>query len=927
MKQRYNWQKILNVREDEQGIVRKLFFLQFFQGAGIAFFLTASLTLLLEQFQITQIPYVFIFSAFLLWISGFAYSKLEHNYPLNKVAFIITIFMIASILFFRLTFVFWHSSSFIFLMLPWFYVLYLLNNLEFWGIASLIFDARQSKRLFSVISAGDIPAKMIGYTIAGFTVKYIGTINLLWAALFCMLASIPFLITVHEAKIIDEHHHLHKKHNSHVKKNIKPHHNIEKLIENFFGNDLIRKVALLGILMSMSFLIINFSFWAKVKNAFHDDISLANFIAFFNAIISIVFMIFKLGLTSRLINRIGIIKSLLITPIVLTGMIGLVIYSEGMNNHSMILYFFGITYSIVDTLKTSINNPVFLTVMQPLPNHERLRAHMILKGIMDPFAFLFTGTSILLLIKIQGKVDLVAISYSILVICIFWIAGVYALNKQYLKTIISSISNKFFNLDNLSIHDRDTLLWLKNKAKSGTETEVLNIISMLKQQSFNINDELIISLFEHPSEKVKLSVLNLMLEKDYPIAAKSLLAKFHTDLHPSILAITIKVICKHKFQPEWLLDFLKNEDHQIRYAAIDGLYFYAHGEAREKAAAMLTEMSKSQDVEQRMAAAQILSNHYHIKETEMVLALMKDEDIKVRKLACFAAGKSTNEILIKGLIDLLDNHETEVIEPLLLGGDNSLQHIKQYVLKESLNPYKREKLISLIGRINTVTAYQMLLELLDTFPEYNQSIIKALYRSGFLPNQKEKEILIAVSRKLLARCAGIVYLQNGLMINKAKNDLLINALKIELETLRETILNIFAISSSKSNFNKVKKAYSVGDKSSIINAMEIIDITMKKEIAYRFNTIFEPGEVLNRITELEKLYEPVIYTNPGEVITSILSEDKTYFNNWTISCAIYASKAEGIDIETQLIHKFMQSENPLLRETANLKTKERTDSN
>jgi hypothetical protein len=214
----------------------------------------------------------------------------------------------------------------------------------------------------------------------------------------------------------------------------------------------------------MSFLIINFSFWTKVKHEYHDDVSLANFIAFFNAIISIAFLIFKLIFTSRLIDKIGIIKSLLITPIVLLVMIGLVIYSEKLDNHTLILYCFGATYSIVDILKTSINNPVFLTVMQPLPNHERLRAHMILKGITDPFAFLFAGVAIIFLIKFQGKVDLASMSYLVLVICLFWFVGVHALNKQYLKTIVKSISNKFFNLDNLSIHDTDTLQWLKEKA-------------------------------------------------------------------------------------------------------------------------------------------------------------------------------------------------------------------------------------------------------------------------------------------------------------------------------------------------------------------------------------------------------------------------------------------------------------------------------
>jgi hypothetical protein len=76
-----------------------------------------------------------------------------------------TLFIALSFLLFRFS-VDAMPPAFLYLMLAWFNVLYLLNNLEFWGITSLLFDVRQSKRLFGLISAGDIPAKFIGYTLA-----------------------------------------------------------------------------------------------------------------------------------------------------------------------------------------------------------------------------------------------------------------------------------------------------------------------------------------------------------------------------------------------------------------------------------------------------------------------------------------------------------------------------------------------------------------------------------------------------------------------------------------------------------------------------------------------------------------------------------------------------------------------------------------
>ncbi|MDO9376671.1 MAG: hypothetical protein Q7T76_19755, partial [Ferruginibacter sp.] len=161
MKQKNFWLRTLNVRSEEGWLVKKLFLLQFFQGAGIAFFFTAAFALFLSHYPVTELPHVFIFSSLLLWVAGIIYSRVEHHFEISKLAIIITVFMLISMLGFRIAFDFVKDDWFLYGMLAWFNVLYLLNNLEFWGVASLLFDARQSKRLFGVISSGDIPAKFI----------------------------------------------------------------------------------------------------------------------------------------------------------------------------------------------------------------------------------------------------------------------------------------------------------------------------------------------------------------------------------------------------------------------------------------------------------------------------------------------------------------------------------------------------------------------------------------------------------------------------------------------------------------------------------------------------------------------------------------------------------------------------------------------
>ncbi|HET9433332.1 MAG TPA: hypothetical protein VFO37_06220, partial [Chitinophagaceae bacterium] len=166
------WLRVLNVQSHEGKVVKQLYLFQFFQGAGLAFFFTSSFAQFLERFKITELPWVMIASAFLLWLTGWLYTVLEHKFGLKKFNFWAIIVMTLSIL------LLWIFNSrtdhdwFLYLMLAWYNVLYLINNLQFWGIAALLFDLRQSKRLFAVISAGDIPAKFIGYSLALVVVPY-----------------------------------------------------------------------------------------------------------------------------------------------------------------------------------------------------------------------------------------------------------------------------------------------------------------------------------------------------------------------------------------------------------------------------------------------------------------------------------------------------------------------------------------------------------------------------------------------------------------------------------------------------------------------------------------------------------------------------------------------------------------------------------
>lgn len=911
MRQQNFWFRALNIRPDEGWLVKKLFLLQFFQGAGIAFFFTAGFALFLAKFPVTELPYVFIIASVLLWVVGFIYSKIEHLFDIGKLSIIITVFMIASMVAFRLAFAIITADWFLYWMLAWFNVLYLLNNLEFWGVASLSFDVRQSKRLFGIISAGDIPAKFIGYSLALLMVSFIGTINLLWIGIFCMLASIPYLISIRKSgKLVDVQHHKHTpaKHSPE---------SISKIIKKFSENILIRRLSVLSIIITASFIIINYEFYAAVKEAYNDDVSLAKFIAFFLAIVRIIALIVKVIFTGRLINKLGIVKSLLITPVALFVLILTIIFIQNIpGNYKATLYLFGATYIVVDILRSAINSPVFLTIMQPLSNHERLKAHTILKGIMDPFASLASGILILLLLKYQHEVKLLTLTYILLTMCIFWIIGIYRVNSEYLKIIIKSLSSRYFIGEHFSVNDSGTLEWLKQKTKDGTEIEVINILNMLYDSKNEMSGDLLIDILQHPSEKVKLATLRLIQEKKIPAVENFLLPFLQNNDNPALLAACIKIMCRNMADSEIILPYLEHTHPEVRKAALGGLYFYESANIKEKATSILRQMTTSAEITERLIVAEILSKQENPAHLEMILQLINDSDTTVRKVGFLAAGKSGDGLLIQELMNRIKTDEAAIVEALFVAGDASLPFILNYIKSEQASPLQREKLILLCGRKGGDQSQKILLSLLSSIPAESTAIIKALYRSNYVPKPADQLLLTGIVNKLLNHSAGIIYMQGSLEPMDTKYQLLINSFRLELHSLRESILYLFALLYDREHINKVRTAYATGKKSSIINAMEIIDIAVRKDLAVSFNTIFEPGDITERMHGLRKIYPLEFFENVEKILTRILAEQTRPYSQWTLACSLYTSKKQQHTIDQSLIEKYTLAENLLLKETA-----------
>jgi ATP/ADP translocase len=153
----------------------------------------------------------------------------------------------------------------------------MITGYAFWGLVSLLYNIRESKRVFSIVGSGDIPAKLVGYSVAYLAIPIIGTSNLIWLAIISL--GIGFVLFDNVIRKKRWEHIKHKGHETH-------HHEVLNLkkkdfVAFFFKNELIFAISLLSLISYNVFNLIDYTFLSQVKTKFENLTSLSTFITIF----------------------------------------------------------------------------------------------------------------------------------------------------------------------------------------------------------------------------------------------------------------------------------------------------------------------------------------------------------------------------------------------------------------------------------------------------------------------------------------------------------------------------------------------------------------------------------------------------------------------------------------------------------------------
>src|ERR1051325_10465276 len=157
------WNALLNVRSEERWPVMMMWAHSFCLGLSVAYVTSCSLPIFLAAFNVRLLPEALLVAAGLQFSLGFLNGRLEQRYTKSQlVSLAVGLVAAGSLGAFAGLFLLPVSVA-AFAVLVWSRVQRSMVQSEFWGLTSLLFDLRESKRLFSLIDSGSVLAKIIGF--------------------------------------------------------------------------------------------------------------------------------------------------------------------------------------------------------------------------------------------------------------------------------------------------------------------------------------------------------------------------------------------------------------------------------------------------------------------------------------------------------------------------------------------------------------------------------------------------------------------------------------------------------------------------------------------------------------------------------------------------------------------------------------------
>lgn len=640
----YPLYRSLGIRAEEVRTVGLFFLHHFFLGFGTMLIYVSANVILLENHPETSLPLAYMASAVGMMLVGKIYSYFEHLLLLDRLVIrVLGAVLVLTAVILVLVY-FGHSVAVSVAIMVGFRAIYLLTNLEFWGVSAVVFDVRQSKRLFGVISAGDMPAKALGGILAVLIHGHTELLVLLFLAFgFFWAAMYTAVQTFRSHKVATEH--------SHVPVRRTP---MPRLIAQLFGgSELIFTMCLSLTAVAIMATGVEYAFFINVKYKLHSQADVMEYLGIVLALTYLLATFVKLVVSRQTVEYFGINRMLALLPVggILVSMaLGVIFFTEADVSVQLVAYCF--VYLGFEVVRRALFDPVFLVLFQPLSTHQRLRGHTLAKGLYEPLGLGIGGLMLYLSHHLWQGGDWFLVE-EIVIGALFSLWFLRRTYRQYVLTLQEALSKRFMAAEDLAIPDEAVHAVLKN-LQSDKPKEVINAIEWLvANRSKSVSSErlyrYVTELVGHSNERIRVKALDIADQLNVKLKPAQLRMMILHDAEAIVREKAAFVLSKES--ESVAVEFLYHDDLVVIKGALLGLLTIHPEQAQGQTA--LKAMLQSEQVKSQLAALDIVKELSLSTHSKLIGNALKHPDSSVVMAAIETAGRLKDPALTEQVAGLL----------------------------------------------------------------------------------------------------------------------------------------------------------------------------------------------------------------------------------------------------------------------------------
>lgn len=774
----------------------------------------------------------------------------------------------------------------------------------FWTIAGDVFDAREAKRLFGVISGGSVVANVAFGLFLGRLAAAIRPADLLLVIVLAVLGcwAIVQRLTIRHSR----HEPAPSPQEAAAGANAS-----EGFVEDLravLSSPLTRTLGAALVVVALVGTIADYQLDLTLKAAYGADAKgMVGFLSNFRVAAGLVGLVVQFAVAGRLMERWGVLAALLVLPasVALGGVAGLVTGGA--------LWAISLPRAADISFKYTLNDSAFNLLYLPLTSRQRTRAKAVVDGTLKPVLAVLLGLAFLGVSR-TGSTHVLPWTVPLLLLSGIWIALLFRATRHYVDALSASLVMRRLDLGrgSVDLSDETSARVLKTAFGERDGLRVLHTLSVARSATGSDWSDLVAPLTSHSDPEVRAEAASYLAEHGASRHADRLRILMD-DIAESTRAAGIAAYCRLTGADAVPVVAPRLQDPSLstRGAAIVALVRHGGLSGLLHAGRPLQDLLVSPHAEERKQGAEILGELAVPGFFHPIQDLLGDPVPSVRAAALRAAQSVAAPELVPALLKALDDPSSRgaAVRALIASTAQDPSRLAGLARDPSLVVAARVTLVRALG--NSGASAPSLLTDLAADPE--ERVRAAAYAS--MLDLREKGYALAIEPERLreqlrteVRAAFERRMTLADLDKDTVHPLLLDALAAGVRRDHDRVLALVALLYPRVVLEPLRRAMSQADARLRANAIELIENVAQAEkdvlVPYLGGSAAERQEAARLLG--------VTNQDPAAHVEKLLGSP----DSWIRLCALASAGGSSHARLRSRIEAELSSPDPLFRETA-----------